>query len=484
MRSRSVRPRSVRPRSVRARTTLAATLVVTLAFAAAGALLYVLLHSELTSEVGDRTELTARRVADSESAGSLKGPLPRAGEGVDLIQVVSEAGGILKSNGLISEGQPLIRIRPRPGQDSVSTVVKVPELARGHPVQVVVVRTQSQDGPVYVYAATALTDTDKATRAILIALLIAAPVFITMVAVLTWWTTGRALRPVESIRAELAAITARALGRRVPEPRTGDEVAALAATVNQTLDRLDRAGERQRQFVSDASHELRNPIATVRLQLETMLAEDGDAESLRAAIREALTDTERLQAIAADLLLLAQADSEIRSESGGAARESSGVRRRRETLDLGLLAAEEVARRQGNRVPIRLDVADGVLTRGDERQLSRVLENLIANAQRYATARVTVRVAADAGAGEAVVEVVDDGPGIPPEDRERVFERFTRLDAARGRQTGGAGLGLAIAREVAIAHGGTLRVGESAAGARLVLRVPLPAPAPPDGRSP
>ena len=468
---------------MRARTTLAATLVVTLAFAAAGALLYVLLHSELTSEVGDRTELTARRVADSESAGSLKGPLPRAGEGVDLIQVVSEAGGILKSNGLISEGQPLIRIRPRPGQDSLSTVVKAPELARGHPVQVVVVRAQGVDGPVYVYAATALTDTDKATRAILVALLVAAPIFIAMVAVLTWWTTGRALRPVESIRAELAAITARALGRRVPEPRTGDEVAALAATVNQTLDRLDRAGERQRQFVSDASHELRNPIATVRLQLETMLAEDGDAQSLRAAIREALTDTERLQAIAADLLLLAQADSETRSESGSAG-EGSGLRRRHEPLDLGLLAAEEVARRQGNRVPVRLDVADGVLVRGDARQLSRVLENLIANAQRYATARVSVRVASDAGAGQAVVEVADDGPGIPLADRERVFERFTRLDAARGRQTGGAGLGLAIAREVAIAHDGTLRVGESAAGARLVLRVPLLAPAPPDGRSP
>jgi signal transduction histidine kinase len=470
--------RVARPRSVRARTTLAATLVVTLAFAAAGALLYVFLHSELTGEVGERTELTARRIADSEAAGGLKGPLPRAGEGVDLIQVVSEAGGILKSTGRISEGQPLVRIRPRPGQDSVSAVVKVPELARGHPVQVVVVRTRSREGPVYVYAATALTDTDKATRAILIALLAAAPVFIATVAVVTWWTTGRALRPVESIRAELAAITARALGRRVPEPRTGDEVAALAATVNQTLDRLDRAGERQRQFVSDASHELRNPIATVRLQLETMLAEDGDAQSLRAAIREALADTERLQAIAADLLLLAQADSETRSGTG------PGTGGAHEPIDLGLLAAEEVARRQDNRVPVRLEVADGVLVRGDARQLSRVLENLISNAQRYAATRVTVGVAADRTAGQAVVEVVDDGPGIPPADRERVFERFTRLDAARGRETGGAGLGLAIAREVAIAHDGTLRVGESEAGARLVLRVPLLPPAPPDGRSP
>lgn len=458
---------SLRPRSVRARTTLAATLIVTVAFAAGGTVLYVLLHRALTGEVADRTELAARRVAGPASDGPLPRRLPRAGESVDLVQVVGRDGAVIASNGLIGEGQPLATFRPPRDDDSASRVVSDPGFAHGARAEVVVVRAQTRDGPVYVYAATAFTQADRAAGFILRAMLYAAPVFIAMVAAVTWWATRRAFRPVEAIRAELASITARALGRRVPEPPTGDEVADLARTVNHTLDRLDHAVARQRQFVSDASHELRNPIASLRLQMEVALAETDPCEPVHRTVGEALADTERLEALAGDLLLLARLEG--RPDGGGA------------PVDLGLLAAEEVARRRRTRVPVRLDIADGVHAAGDERHLSRLLANLLDNAQRYARHEVTVRVRADEPSGHAVLEVADDGPGVPPADRERVFERFTRLDEARGRETGGAGLGLAIAREIAGAHAGTLTVedgdagadGDAGPGARFVTRLPL-----------
>nr|WP_237545390.1 HAMP domain-containing sensor histidine kinase [Streptomyces sp. SID1046] len=307
---------------------------------------------------------------------------------------------------------------------------------------------------------TVLGDVDDATRAVAIGLLAGAPPLTAFAAALAWWVTGRALRPVSAIRAELAAVTGSELDRRVPDPGGADEIARLARTVNDTLDRLERSDARQRQFTADASHELRNPLAAVRSRLEVALAMDRpDRESVAAA----LADTERLQAIAADLLLLARLD-------GGPAPRS-------EPVDLALLAAEDAARRNGGgdrvgpRVALRLDVGAPVPASGDPARLERALANLVDNALRYARAEVVVR--ATEHDGWAVLEVTDDGPGIPEADRDRVFERFVRLDADRGRASGGTGLGLAIAREIARAHGGDVRaLPAPTGGARLVLRIP------------
>lgn len=227
--------------------------------------------------------------------------------------------------------------------------------------------------------------------------------------------------------------------------------------MNDTLDRLERSDARQRQFTADASHELRNPLAAVRSRLEVALAMDRpDRESVGAA----LADTERLQRIAADLLLLARLD-------GGPAPRS-------EPVDLALLAAEDAARRGGPRgdagVSLRLDARAPVPASGDPARLERALANLVDNALRYARAEVVVRAAEHDG--WRLLEVTDDGPGIPEADRDRVFERFVRLDADRGRASGGTGLGLAIAREIARAHGGDVRaLPAPGGGARLVLRI-------------
>lgn len=307
-----------------------------------------------------------------------------------------------------------------------------------------------------VYAMTVLGDVDDATRAVAVGLLAGAPPLTGFAAALAWWVTGRALRPVSAIRSELAAVTASELDRRVPDPGGADEIAQLARTVNDTLDRLERSDARQRQFTADASHELRNPLAAVRSRLEVALAMDRpDRESVAAA----LADTERLQAIAADLLLLARLD-------GGPASAP-----RSEPVDLALLAAEDAARRGSSRIALRLDAQAPVPASGDPARLERALANLVDNAVRYARAEVVVRAAAHDG--WAVLEVTDDGPGIPEEDRDRVFERFVRLDADRGRASGGTGLGLAIAREIARAHGGDVRaLPAPAGGARLLLRIP------------
>lgn len=288
-----------------------------------------------------------------------------------------------------------------------------------------------------------------------------------VVAAVTWLVTRRALRPVEGIRSEMAAITASTdLSRRVPEPGTHDEIARLARTTNETLTALDEAVERQRRFVADASHELRSPIASLRTELEVAAAHP-ELLDLEGAVE----DTVRLQRLAADLLLLARLDA--------------GEEPQRGRVPLGALVREELARRGGNGggggsgggaavVPEAGPVED-LTVRGSRGQLERVLGNLIDNAVRHAASRVTVSVRGDGPWG--LLEVADDGGGVAPQDRERIFERFVRLDDARSRDDGGAGLGLAIVRDVVERHGGSIAVtGAPGGGALFTVRLPLDAP--------
>jgi signal transduction histidine kinase len=277
---------------------------------------------------------------------------------------------------------------------------------------------------------------------------------VVFVAALTWLLVGRALRPVAAIRQEVTEITERDLHRRVPVPGTRDEISRLARTMNTTLDRLHRAMTRQRQFVADASHELRSPIAAVRTQLELALARPSRTD-WPTAVHRALQDTERLQTVASDLLLLARLDA---AEAPP-----------RSPVDLAALTSDEVRRHPGTIT--KSGANRTVVVTGSRIQLSRLLTNLADNARRHA--RTSVSITVDVRGATVQLAVDDDGLGIPEADRERVFERFTRLDSARARQDGGTGLGLAIAKDIAHAHGGTLTAHTSPrGGARLLLCLP------------
>ncbi|MFJ2745017.1 sensor histidine kinase [Streptomyces sp. NPDC087440] len=288
----------------------------------------------------------------------------------------------------------------------------------------------------------------------------------TLVLVLTGWVAARlTLRPVEAMRAELADITARSLDRRVPVPAIGGVLQKLARTLNATLDRLQAAADRQARFVADASHELRSPIASLRASLESSLTHSEGVDWPQTA-RGTLADIERIQHLTDDLLLLTRID-------GPAPRADESV----QLADLASDVVEELRHLHRNRslhvtctAPAELPPLTGSPVR-----LERLLRNLLDNACRHARSEVAAVLSTDAERRTVRVEVRDDGPGIPPADRERVFERFTRLDDSRTRADGGgAGLGLAIAREIAVRQGGTLVVGERGGGPGAVLVAEFP----------
>ncbi|MBF8190606.1 HAMP domain-containing histidine kinase [Nonomuraea sp. K274] len=279
-----------------------------------------------------------------------------------------------------------------------------------------------------------------------------------------WWLAGRSLRQVAAIRERLSEITVSDLSLRVPTPPGHSEYARLAGTVNETLAQLEEAVKQQRRFASTASHELRTPLAGLRTRLEEAVLYPGDVDP-RETIDEALPITERLETIVDDLLVLA------RLRSGGPTA--------REPIDLAALVKEEAASRTvPGGVPIHVDATPGVTLQGNRIQLIRVLDNLLANARRHTRSRIDVT--AGRVGDQAVVTVTDDGDGIAPQDRERVFERFVRLEDSRRREPGGSGLGLAISRDIAHAHDGTLVIEDSPRGARFVLRLPA-ANTPPEG---
>ena len=259
----------------------------------------------------------------------------------------------------------------------------------------------------------------------------AIPGLVVLIGVIAWGVTGRALRPVETIRTEVTAITHASLDRRVSEPRARDEVGRLARTMNQMLDRLQDASDRQRQFVSDASHELRSPVAAMRATGEVALAHP-DGADWPIVVRRMLTEDDRMEQIVGDLLELARGEETELPDT---------------TVDLDDVTLEEVARARRSGIAIQSGAVSAGRVRGSREQLIRVVRNLLDNATRHAdsTVRISLGTAEDAVAGNGaapgngsgptngtdhhssvVLVVEDDGPGIPPEDRERVFERFTR----------------------------------------------------------
>jgi signal transduction histidine kinase len=319
------------------------------------------------------------------------------------------------------------------------------------------VAANSPDGPATVVVGASLESPRDSLDDLVEILVISFPVLLAVLGLVIWVVVGRALRPVEAIRREVDSITGNAVGRRVSEPPTHDEVARLARTMNDMLARVDDAARVQRQFVADASHELRSPLAGIRNQIEVDLASP-DRADWQATEAEVLDETRRMERLVDDLLALAKADAPVAAGE-------------REPVDLDDLVLREAARLRA-RGRIRVDthrVSAGQVI-GDRDQLRRVVRNLADNAERHADTTVAFTVGARAAWVDLALE--DDGDGIPAADRERIFERFTRLDAARSRQDGGTGLGLAIVRDIVARHGGSVVVDADSACTRFVVRIP------------
>ncbi|MEV5748666.1 HAMP domain-containing sensor histidine kinase [Actinoallomurus sp. NPDC052308] len=449
-----------RRRGIRARLVLTSAAALALAlFGLARLFAFAVGHSMLAT-LDSSTRRSASDVVTLINANRLPDPILTAG-GTMTIQVVDTTGRIRAASPGADRLVPLLDAHTLAAARRDGRARFLDGRGYGMPAVLRVVALPADDGET-VIAATSFEQVQDGLKTVSRILVIGAPILLVLLGTAGWLVIGGALRPITELRRGAEEISGTARSRRLPVPEARDEVHDLAVTLNDMLHRLERAEARQRALVSDTAHELRSPLASIRAQLEVALDHpDGQRWSETAA--GVLADTLRLSRLADDLLVLARLDEH-------------GVRpAAREAVDLAALAWAAGERHPAARVPVTVDAGDPVIVHGDAKGLTRLVDNLVDNAMRHAATGVRVRVSR---AGErAELCVSDDGPGIPPADRERVFARFTRLDEGRSRDEGGAGLGLAIVRETARAHGGDAHLEDASPGLRAVVRLPLRGPA-------
>jgi signal transduction histidine kinase len=439
---------------------LAAAGVVAVALALAAVAVVIIMRSALTGRVNAAVMQRASDVAAVVATGddARLGQLVRPAPGEETVAQVLDAAGMVVSASPDLEGEPpLSPLRPAAGQ-TLWQQRPLP-VDQEEPFRIVAMGVDSPHGPRVVLVGGSLRPVQDSTRVLTTVVSIGFPSLVLVVGAATFVFVGRSLRPVKAIRQRVASITGHDVRARVPVPATGDEVAALAETMNGMLDRLAAATAAQRRFVADASHEMRSPLASIQAGLDILSTDPVLPETGQQQVGRLRAESERLSRLVDDLLLLARVDEQ-------------GLALRHDDVDLDDLAYAERERLATHHpaLRVRMDVHPVRVT-GDAHHLTRALRNLVDNAARHANTTVTIRVWAEPAG--IYVEVGDDGPGIPAADRERVFDRFVRLDDSRSRTDGGTGLGLPIAREIVAAHGGTTTVVDTDAGA--VLRIALPA---------
>jgi len=428
--------------SVRLRTTLAALLVLGIALTLGSVLLVRLVEEALIANVADTAERDAEATTSLlEASGATLLPEVR-----DALQQLYDADDVLVATSDDAENLELPHVdRPRRALiDGVDHVL-------------VAFPARIAEADYELRLALPLGDALRAAATVSGILLAAVPVLLAVIAALVWGVVGRALRPVETIRRVVDAIGPAELDRRVAEPVVDDEVGRLARTMNRMLARLDSAARAQRRFVSDASHELRSPLASIRQHAELARAHPdrlGDGELADVVLAEGA----RLQDLVEQLLLLTRLDE-------------AGLVLARHPVDLDDVVLADARRMRDDGVTVDTTGVGAARVAGDERMLARLVRNLSDNAARHATAWIALGLTTVDDRVELTVD--DDGSGIPEPERAHVFERFVRLDEGRARDAGGSGLGLAIVAEIARGHGGTVAVTESPlGGARFVVRLP------------
>ncbi len=441
--------------SLRARLLLFSLAALTIGLAAGGVLLIGVLNYALQHSVDGEARDTAHAVAKLVEQNSVSEPIPV--NAAMQAQVVDYQGRVLASSAGADRLIPML---------SLDQLHRLPDGTIVHlagsriglvgSAQVIVVRAGPPTAPQYVLVAVSTDDLTQGVHLLRITLLIAFPLLVGLLAAVLWQVLGAALGSVDALRAGAEEITGGTRAGRLPVPDSHDEIHRLAVTLNGMLHRLDAARARQRAFVADAAHELRSPLTNMRTELE-VAQHLSDSTDWPALATDLLTDVERLSRLVDDLLLLARSDDAT----------GQATRVPRQEIELGELLGDLAARYPG----VDYDQpADPLAVLGEPDALARVVANLLDNATRHA--RSKVRLTARPDGDQQLIVVCDDGPGIPAADRERVFDRFTRLDDARARDAGGSGLGLAIVRELVRRHSGTITLDDAQPGLRVEVRLP------------
>jgi len=412
----------------------------------------MLLGAALTQEITTAAQVRAEEVAATLPVDDSV-VLGIAEDDEQIIQVLDRSGAVVASSANVTGRARVAQLRPG---DTARLDSPLEEDA-----DFIAVADDGPGGGV-VLVARSLEDVSDSTTAITSLLAVGLPLLLLLVAGTTWLVVGRALAPVDAIRAEVEEISGRDLHQRVREPQRGDEIARLAATMNRMLGRLEDAARHQRRFVADASHELRSPVASIRQHSEVALAHP-ERTSVGELAATVLAEDLRMQLLVENLLLLARADEGVLT---------TGL----ETLDLDDLVFAEARRvRLASGVAVDTTGVSAGRVHGAMAPLRSLVGNLLDNAARHARSRVTISLSEGVGATDpgVVLRVDDDGGGIATGDRTRIFQRFVRLDDSRSRDHGGAGLGLAIVAQVAAAHGGWVLVADApGGGARFEVRLP------------
>jgi len=430
-------------RSLRLRLTIVATAIFSLAVAT-GALLLILLQGYSLTRVLDQTaDKSAVAIASQWANGNGPNPVQPI-SGVTTVQVVNGSNDPVSSS---------------PGGEGVTPILTNAQLARARGGEHFNITNTAAplEGhfrvlarPAGTYTVVVLTDLNRvedSQRLLVRTSVIGGPIAVAILALATYVLCALSLRPVAALRHGAEDITAAGLAdQRLPVPSAQDEIHSLAITLNDMLDRIDSATTRQRTFVGDAAHELRSPLASLRVQLE-VAQRLGPAADWEGLLDDVMIDVQRLDRLVGDLLALARLDE-------------AGVTSTSEQVDLGELVRTVVGGYGHARVPVTVSGPASLGVPGDRDRLHRVLINLVDNAVRHANSRVevTLEPVANGSQKAARLAIIDDGRGIPAAELERVFDRFYRLEEARDSETGGTGLGLAIVRDIVRAHGGTVRL--------------------------
>ncbi len=445
--------------TVRTRSAVASTLVVALCLSLAGGALLLVLFRSLEGSAQATAASRTAQLADqlhTESPADLDRAMLATDSQVGVVQVIDQSGTLVAQSAG-SPTEPVVNHRLSPG--STQPMGRV-QIGQDWDLWVTAAGVETPSGPVTVLVGADREPVEDVIMTVASLLAIGGPIVLALVAFGTYRLVGAALHPVERIRAKVSSMTSGRLAERIPIPAADDEITRLAVTMNDLLDRLEANQAAQRRFVSDASHELRSPLASITAALD-LAHQRPDLLDQSLIDDSLLPEAQRMHSLVEDLLLLARAD------------ELTG---RHINVDVDLddiILAEAERVRSLTRLKVIADVKPARAS-GDPNALARLVRNLVDNAIRHA--HDGIRLECAVAGGHARVVVADDGPGVPAADRQRVFGRFVRLDTPRDRAAGGAGLGLSIVAQIVEAHHGTVTVEDSVSGgARFVVELPLAA---------